>query len=145
MRDDQDTLVTKALAVARIRALRLGLLALHKALIDTERRQYEKDHGRIESPHEALRLVLEAPAFQWLHPLAELIVSMDEQLADDGAIDRTTADVLIDRTRALIYGGDSNDRFREEYRRTLQEAPEVVVAHADVTKHLAGANGSTRT
>src|SRR5689334_21375811 len=67
MRDDpQEILVARALAVARIRALRLGLLALHKTLIDSERRRYERDHGRIESPQAALRLLLEAPAFQWL-------------------------------------------------------------------------------
>ncbi len=89
MHDDQrEDLVAKALAVARVRALRLGAVALHKTLIENERRRYEKDHGRIESPHAALRLVLEAPAFQWLHPLAEVIVQMDEKLAEDGAIGR---------------------------------------------------------
>jgi hypothetical protein len=131
----QDVLVAKALAVARVRALRLALLALHKTLIDTERRRYERSHGRIENPHAALRLVLEAPAFQWLHPLAELIVQMDEQLADEGAIGVAESEAFVDRVRGLLHG-DGHDRFREEYRRALQEAPEVVMAHAEVARHL---------
>jgi hypothetical protein len=131
----QDVLVAKALAVARVRALRLSLLGLHKALIDTERRRYERDHGRIENPHAALRLVLEAPAFQWLHPLAEVIVQMDEKLADEGAIGVAEAEAFVDRVRNLLHG-DGNDRFREEYRRTLQDAPEVVMAHAEVARRL---------
>ena len=135
MDDGQDALVAKALAVARVRALRLALLALHKTLIDTERRRYERDHGRIENPHAALRLVLEAPAFQWLHPLAELIVQMDEKLADDGAIGIAESEAFVDRVRNLLHG-DSHGRFRDEYRRTLQDAPEVVMAHAEVARRL---------
>jgi hypothetical protein len=128
-------LVAKALAVARVRALRLGLLKLHKTLIDNERRRYEKDHGRIDSPHAALRLLLEAPQFQWLHPLAELIVQMDEKLAEDGAIDVAEAEAFVERIRNLLHG-EGHDRFRQEYQRTLQDAPEVVMAHAEVAKHL---------
>jgi hypothetical protein len=136
MRDARkDALVAKALAVARVRALRLALLALHKTLIDTEQRRYERDHGRIESAHAALRLVLEAPAFQWLHPLAELIVQMDEKLADEGAVGVAESEAFVDRVRNLLHG-EGHDRFREEYRRRLQDAPEVVMAHAEVARHL---------
>ena len=134
----QEDLVARALAVARVRALRLALLALHKTLIETERRRYERDHGRIESPHAALRLVLEAPAFQWLHPLAEVIVQMDEKLAEEGAIGVAESESFVDRVRNLLYGEDANERFRQEYRRTLQEAPEVVMGHAEVAKHITG-------
>src|SRR5262245_63759241 len=137
MDEGRDALVAKAIAVARVRALRLALLALHKTLIDTERRRYERDHGRIESPQMALRLVLEAPAFQWLHPLAELIVQMDERLAEDGAIGVSESEAFVDRVRNLLHG-DGHDRFRDEYRRALQDAPEVVIAHADVARHVTG-------
>jgi hypothetical protein len=130
-----DPVVAKALAVARVRALRLRLLALHKTLIDSERRRYERQHGRIENPHAALRLVLDAPAFQWLHPLAEVIVQMDEKLAEEGTIDVMESEAFVDRVRHLLQG-DGHDRFRDEYRRTLQESPEVVMAHAEVARHL---------
>ena len=139
MRDDrQHDLVAKALAIARVRALRLALLTLHKTLIDTERRRYEKDHGRIESPHAALRLVLEAPAFQWLHPLAEVIVQMDEKMAEDGAIGVPESEAFVDRVRHLLHGDGRHEHFGQEYQRTLQESPEVVMAHAEVARHLTG-------
>jgi hypothetical protein len=134
--EKQNALVAKALAVARVRALRLGLLALHKSLIDAERRRYEKEHGRVSSPQAALRLVLEAPQFQWLHPLAQMIVQMDEQLAEEGAIDVAQAEAFVDRVRNLLHGEDGHERFRQEYRRTLQDAPDVVMAHAEVAKQL---------
>ena len=128
--------MARALAAARVRALRLALMALHKTLIEHERRRYEKDHGRIESPHAALRLVLEAPAFQWLHPLAEVIVQMDEKLAEDGGIGVAASEAFVDRVRNLLSGEDRQERFRQEYQRTLQDAPEVVMAHAEVARHL---------
>jgi hypothetical protein len=132
----QDDVVAHALAVARVRALRLSLLALHKTLIDAERRRYERAHGRIESPHAALRLLLDHPSFQWLHPLAELIVQMDEHLAEDGRIDVARAEAFRERVRGLLQEAGGHDSFRAEYRRVLQEAPEAVMAHADVTKQL---------
>ena len=130
-------MVAHALAVARVRALRLSLLALHKALIDAERRRYERLYGRIESPHAALRLLLDHPAFQWLHPLAELIVQMDEHLAEDGRIDVARAEAFRERVRVLlVHDADGPDPFHTEYRRVLQEAPEAVMAHSDVAKQL---------
>ena len=129
-------MVAHALAVARVRALRLSLFALHKALIDAERKRFERAHGRIESPHAALRLLLDDPSFRWLHPLAELIVQMDEHLAEDGKIDVPCAEAFRDRVRRLLQDDDGHDPFRAEYRRVLQEAPEAVIAHAEVTKQI---------
>jgi hypothetical protein len=135
--NSQDQVVAHALAVARVRALRLSLLALHKTLIDAERRRYERAHGRVESPHAALRLLLDHPLFQWLHPIAELIVQMDEHLAEDEQIDVARAEAFRDRVRGLLHDDGVHVEFRTEYRRVLQEAPEAVIAHAELTKQLA--------
>jgi hypothetical protein len=135
-REDQNSTVLRALAVAKVRALRMSLLALHKALLDVERLRYERVNGRIESPQAALRLALADPWFQWLHPVANVIVQMDERLAEEGAIDISEAEAFADRVRSLLQR-DGDDRFRTEYRRALQEAPEVVVAHGAVAKLLA--------
>ena len=43
----------------RLREVRLAILHLHKALLDSERIVYEQFHGRIQSNGEFLRLVLE--------------------------------------------------------------------------------------
>jgi hypothetical protein len=129
--------VAHALAVARVRALRLSLLALHKALIDVERRRYERVHGRIESAHAALRLVLDDPWFQWLHPLADVIVQMDERLADEPAMEIADVEAFADRVRSLLQRDDDSDYvFKGEYHRSLQESAEVVVAHGAVAKLL---------
>jgi hypothetical protein len=129
---DQHVLIARALAAARIRALRLALLDLHKAVLDNERRRYERIHGRIETPQAALRLALEDPAFQWLHPLAETIVQMDERLADEGGVGVADANAFTDRVRGLLQGDQGSAEFRLEYHRVLQDAPEVVVAHGRV-------------
>src|SRR5690349_7479323 len=126
--------LTQALAMARVRAIRLALLDLHKALLDEERRRYERAHGRIESAQEALRLVLQDPWFRWLAPLASVIVQMDERLADDTPFKSAEADVFAERVRSLLIREGGDPKFREEYHRALQEAPEVVVAHGRVVR-----------
>jgi len=129
--------VPGALAVARLRALRMALLVLHKALLDAERLRYERAHGRIESPHAALRLVLDDPFFRWLHPLAELIVQMDERLSDERPMEAIDVEAYVDRVRGLLQRDDGDERFRVNYHRSLQDSPDIVVAHAGVTKVLA--------
>ena len=129
--------IARALLVARLRALRMALLALHKALIDAERVRYERVNGRIENAQAALRLVLESAWFRWLHPLAELIVQMDERLSDEKPMQAIDVEAFVDRLRGLLQRDDGDEAFRREYHRSLQDAPDVVMEHARVTKLLA--------
>lgn len=129
--------IASALAVARLRALRLALLELHKALIDSERVRYERVNGRIENAQAALRLVLDSPWFRWLHPIAELIVQMDERLSDESPMQGIDIEAFVDRLRGLLQRDDGDEEFRREYHRTLQDAPDVVMEHARVLKILA--------
>jgi len=62
-------------------SLRSALLALHRSLIDHERRAYEKAHGRTSNA-EFLQVVAGDPALAWLAPLTALIARLDE--VDDG-------------------------------------------------------------
>lgn len=133
----QEVLVERALAVARVRAVRVHLMALHKALIDAERQRYERVNGRIEHAHEALHLVLSDPWFRWLGPLARSIVQVDERLADDRPIERADVDAVADRIRRLLQPDEGDSAFGLEYRRSLQDAPEVVVAHGQIVRLLA--------
>src|SRR5829696_4759008 len=64
-----EDLLAFALASARLRAIRVALLPLHKTLVDAERSRYERAHGRIESAQRALRLLIEDPWFAWIQPL----------------------------------------------------------------------------
>jgi hypothetical protein len=60
--------LASALAVARLRAVRIGLLHLHKTLLDAERERYVRERGPIDGPGHALKLVLNDPFFAWLRP-----------------------------------------------------------------------------
>jgi len=64
----------------RLEEVRQALLALHKAIVDSERITYEKTVGAIQSPNHFLKLLTEDPWFAWLQPFSQLIVSMDEAL-----------------------------------------------------------------
>src|SRR5436853_585105 len=105
--------IPHARAAARIRALRMALLDLHKAILDTERARYERVHGRIGSPHEALRLVMNDPWFAWIRPMAELIVQSDTRLADPEPL--TSADASRFRTQVigLVQGDGGGATFRD--------------------------------
>jgi hypothetical protein len=134
-----ESLLAGVLAVARLRAIRTALLPLHKALIDAERARYERIHGRVENAHRALKLVIADPWFAWLRPMADLIVQIDERLADNSTPVRTDeVDTFVAQVRGLIQGDGSDPAFQEGYRRWLQEAPDVVMAHARLTGVLAG-------
>ena len=64
----------------RLEKVRVALLALHKALVDSERIGYEQTMGTIPSPNHFLQLLMKDPWFAWLQPLSQLIVSMDEAM-----------------------------------------------------------------
>jgi hypothetical protein len=126
--------IAAALAAARLRAIRTALLVLHKALIDTERDRYARAHGPVDSPHQLLQLVLRDPWFAWLRPISELVVQADERLADDRPIAAGEADAYAAQATGLLQQELGGADFRREYQRSLQETPEVVVAHATVVR-----------
>lgn len=136
----EDSQLAGALAAAKLRAIRTGLLALHKVVLDAERRRYERANGRIESAGRALQLVLSDPWFAWLRPIAELIVRADERLADDKPIRMEETDAYAAQVLALLQQDGGGGAFRDAYQRSLQEIPEIVIAHARV---IALATGKT--
>ena len=132
-----DTQIAQARAMARVRALRLGLLALHKALLDTEQRRYERVHGRIEGPHQALQLVLKDPWFAWVRPISELIVEVDARLDDDDVpLQWAEAQAFRGQIAGLLQQDLGSETFRDQYRRSLQDEPDVVMAHGKLVALL---------
>jgi len=114
--------------------VRQGLIRLHKALLDAERIRFERDHGRIERETELLHLVLHDPWFAWLRPLSALIVQLDERLDSDDPITAREAELLRDEARSLIVPSVTGEGFRRNYHRSLQESPEVVLAHGNLAR-----------
>lgn len=115
--------------------VRLGLLRIHKALLDDTRIRYEREQGRIEGSGQLLQLVLNDPWFAWLHPLSGLVVQIDELLADE---EPTVADgeALLTQTRALLRPDASGEGFHRRYHRAIQDVPDVLIAHVAAGKHL---------
>lgn len=119
----------------RLEAIRDALVRLHKQVINDERIPYERAHGRIPTSGEFLRLVLHDVWFAWLHPLSELIVAIDQALADEEPVTESIVAALVERTRALLtHGGPT---FGPRYREVLQRDPGVLVAHGQVIGRLA--------
>jgi len=110
--------------------VRQRLLRLHKTLLDWERVNYERIHGR-QSTAELLNAFLEDPHFAWLRPMSQLIVRIDEMLDDAVQPTKAEGEAVLVRLRALTSPGDSGEDARR-YDQALQENPETVFAHRDL-------------
>lgn len=116
---------------------RLGLLALHKTLLDYERIRYERTHGRVESSGAFLQLAIGDPQFAWLRQISELVVQIDELLASDEPGAEVDADTVMAHAKALLRPDENGDDFQRRYHRALQDSPDVVMVHAQ-WKRLSG-------
>ena len=114
--------------------LRVALFDLHKALVDSERMSYEQTVGTISSPNHFLRLLTSDPWFAWLHPLTQLIVAMDEALEEKEPLTAQAADSLLRQASELRVASEEGQGFSRHYFDALQRDPDVVLAHAEVTK-----------
>jgi len=127
-------------ANARLSALRRGLVRLHKALVDFERIEYERLHGRATSA-ELLQVLIGDPWFAWLHPLSELIVRIDEMLDEEQPPAEGDVRSLIHQARSLLEPTERQPEqggspFGSRYFEALQREPAVVLAHAEVARLL---------
>jgi hypothetical protein len=129
--------VPGAIAAARLRAMRMALLALHKTLLDYERLRYERTHGRIDTAGQALHLVMNDPWFAWLRPMSALVVQADETLDNDHGVSASDVAAFGAQIRDLLQGPGGGPDFQPAFQRVLQEAPEAVVAQGRMTAALA--------
>ena len=109
--------------------LRAPLLALHKAVLATERRNVERVHGAM-SAAEFLQLVSDPLRYGWLKPLTELVLAVD-------ADEVQPPEELRDRTRALLLPPKRDSPFGRRYLSLMQRDPVLVLAHSAIAKLLA--------
>jgi hypothetical protein len=76
-------------------------------------------------------LLTSDPWFAWLHPLSQLIVSMDEVLEEKEPITNSIVDSLIDQSRSMLVASENNHAFAGHYFEALQQDPDVVLAHGE--------------
>jgi len=115
----------------RLKDVRRVLLRLHKTLLDFERQGYEREHGEISNSYEFLNLAMQNPWFAWLRHLSELIVEMDELLDARELPSERTAVALIEQSRILLTPTESGSEFQRKYFASVQQSPEVVLAHSE--------------
>jgi hypothetical protein len=114
--------------------LRNAVLHLHKTLVDSERVSYEQTMGTIRSPNHFLQLLSSDPWFAWLRPMSQLIVAMDEALEGDDAASAAVNDAFTNQARSLLVASEAGEGFSKHYDEALQRDPDVILAHAEVTK-----------
>jgi hypothetical protein len=129
---------TPEAVLSRMRELRAGLLRLHKALLDAERVSYERAHGQVTGG-ELLQLVINDEQFAWLRPVSELIVRIDEMLDADEPATAADAEALLAGGRALLKPSEAGGGFGQKYFAAIQQSPDVVLAHREVTRLLSAA------
>ena len=130
----ENTNVLSDAALRHLRELRSGLLHLHKTLLEMERRDFERDFGRLTSG-ELLQLVINHAQFAWLRLISALVVQMDEMLSADEPATVNDFQELLTQAR-LLFNSPSDEVFREKYQAALQREPDAVMAHAEVAKLL---------
>jgi hypothetical protein len=126
-------------AADELQALRLPLLALHKAVLGTERRALEKVHGEL-SGAQFLQIVSDPVRYGWLQPFSALILAIDDTLevkeGGDEEGDIATPEELLDRARDLLLPPKADTPFGRRYVSLIQRESELVLAHAAVAKLL---------
>jgi len=122
-------------------ALSSALQELHRALIRAE----IGDDPSLENPYTMLFALIGDPRFAWMGNLSQLVVRIDETLADrDLPEDGLTTEMTVwrDEAAALIgEGGEANAQFRLKHLTALQKEPAVGLATGRLRKTLAGLAG----
>jgi hypothetical protein len=108
--------------------LNLALRALHKALIQVARSDYERTLGPIGGPGMLLRLLMEDPSFSWLRPMSRIMVEIDELLEEETPLQSIKMAGFRERIEGMIS--------TEQYLATLQLSPDVVMLHTALRKAL---------
>jgi hypothetical protein len=128
----------------RLTELREAMLPLHKILLESERVTYEATFGKIQSPYQFLKLVMEDPWFAWLAPMTQLITAMDEMLdAKKEPLTVAGVDAVADRIKTMLVATEGGEGFSRHYDEALQRNPDVILAHAAVAKLIRAQSSGT--
>ena len=119
----------------RLTELREAMLPLHKTLLEFERVGYEATFGKIQTPFQFLKLVMNDPWFTWLAPMTQLITMMDEMLdAKKEPLTVAGVEAVAERVKTLLVATEGGEGFSRHYDEALQRDPDVILAHAAVAK-----------
>jgi hypothetical protein len=112
--------------------MRSCLLRLYQVLILAEQVTYERIHGRVASPSELLRLVVNDSWFTWLHPFSLLVQRIDQLLDGESELSLVEVKQWSSHIRTFIRISEEGDGFARNYYEALVREPDVVCAHMEV-------------
>jgi quercetin 2,3-dioxygenase len=118
----------------RLRTVSRALQALHRALLDYQRRDYERSFGRIGSDFYVLKLAADDPQFAWLRSLSAEMMRIDVALA--ATVDDEDLRLIGARLRHLLAPSADGPPFQSRYDMAMQATPEIIMAHAAVMRAL---------
>jgi hypothetical protein len=124
------------LTLQRLRELRPLLLRLHKALLDSERIQYEQLYGQIQTNAEFLQLVIGHEWFNWLHQISQFIVRMDELLYSKKPVELEQASIILEQSKTLLQPNNDGTTQEQRYFHAIQRDPNIALMHIQIAKML---------
>ncbi|MEO0537876.1 MAG: hypothetical protein AAF215_28945 [Cyanobacteria bacterium P01_A01_bin.123] len=123
--------------VQRLKDVRLQLLRLHKALLESERTVYEQVYGHIHSTGEFFQLVLSHEWFSWLRPMSQFIARVDEAFdAKEEPITAEQVDGFLVEVQQLVQPAKGGTPAEMRYFDAIQRDPNIALMHADIAKLL---------
>src|ERR1700730_14540537 len=120
----------------QVQDVRHPLLDLHRALIDSERREYERARGRLPDG-EFLAALIEAPDLAWLSAFTGLVGRLDALLDEDPQAGREL-EACVAQIRALLKPDAAGAEFQRKYAEALQRSPAAVLDHGRTMRALKG-------
>lgn len=117
---------------ATLKPIATSLRALHKLLLDYEKRIYEKTYGRVEGPYQLLGLAMNDPQFAWLRALSGEMVHLDEVRANKEGVSEQDVRLVATRLHALLKQDRAATDFHMRYEEAKAEDPAILLAHRDL-------------
>jgi hypothetical protein len=109
--------------LANLDRVRTDLLRVHRALLEAERVRYEAVRGPIPNNSAFLQLVINDPWFDWLRPMAQLVLLIDEKTMDKKyVLGSDEARALFARSRLLLKPDPLGDAFQRLFHESLQHS-----------------------
>jgi hypothetical protein len=131
--------VATATDLRRLDTVRNDLLRVHRGLLEAERNRYEKQHGRIANNSVFLQLVINDPWFDWLRPMGQMVLLIDERTSDKKQpLGTVEANALFEQSLGLLKADAEGDTFQRLFFQSLQSSPELAVLVRQVAKGIAG-------
>jgi hypothetical protein len=122
-------------ATEELRAAQPVLLALHKALLDAERKAVEAVHGKMSGP-EFLQSISDPVRYGWLQPFSRLILAADDALDPKEDEPPVRAEDVLADARTLLAPPKDDTPFGRRYIALMQGDPALVLAHSAAGKVL---------